>query len=49
MTRALTPEERERMVALCALIGKEEDNGRVLELIKELNELLEGKAQSKHQ
>jgi hypothetical protein len=36
-------EERERMYQLCALIEKEKDHQRFIELIQELNELLERK------
>jgi len=36
-------EESERMYQLCALIEKEKDHHRFLELIRELNELLERK------
>jgi hypothetical protein len=36
-------EERERMYQLCALIEKERDHGRFLQLIRELNDLLERK------
>jgi len=42
----MKPEERERMYELCALIEKEKDNHRFLELINELNDLLERKEQS---
>lgn len=38
-------EERERMYQLCALIEKEKDHRRFLQLINELNELLERKEQ----
>jgi hypothetical protein len=38
-------EERERMYQLCALIEKEKDHARFLQLINELNELLERKEQ----
>ena len=34
-------EERERMYELCALIEKEQDHHRFLQLIEELNDLLE--------
>jgi hypothetical protein len=34
-------EERERMYQLCALIEKEQDHHRFLQLIEELNDLLE--------
>jgi hypothetical protein len=39
----MTPDERERMYELCALIEKEKDRHRFLELIEELNQLLERK------
>jgi len=39
----MKPEERERMYELCALIEKEKDHNRFLQLINELNELLERK------
>jgi hypothetical protein len=39
----MTQEERERMYQLCALIEKEQDRTRFLQLINELNELLERK------
>lgn len=39
----MKPEERERMYELCALIEKEQDHHRFLELIEELNDLLERK------
>lgn len=42
----MKPEERERMYELCALIEKEKDHHRFLQLINELNELLERKEQS---
>ena len=38
-------DERERMYQLCAMIEKEQDRERFLELIRELNELLEFKEQ----
>jgi hypothetical protein len=41
----MKPEERERMYQLCALIEKERDHNRFLQLINELNELLERKEQ----
>lgn len=41
----MNPEERERMYQLCALIEKERDHNRFLQLIEELNELLERKEQ----
>ena len=36
-------EERERMYQLCAMIEKEQDHDRFLQLIRELNQLLERK------
>jgi len=44
--RAMKPEERERMYELCALIEKEKDHHRFLQLINELNDLLERKEQT---
>jgi hypothetical protein len=41
----MTPDERERMYELCALIEKERDRHRFLQLIEELNRLLERKEQ----
>jgi hypothetical protein len=41
----MNPAERERLYQLCALIEKEKDHGRFLQLINELNELLERKEQ----
>ena len=43
---AMKPEERERMYELCALIEREKDHHRFLELINELNDLLDRKEQS---
>jgi len=37
----MKPEERERMYQLCAMIEKERDHTRFLQLIRELNDLLE--------
>jgi hypothetical protein len=37
----MRPADRERMYQLCALIEKEQDHHRFLQLIEELNELLE--------
>ena len=34
-------DDRERMYQLCALIEKEQDHNRFLQLIEELNELLD--------
>jgi len=39
----MTPEERQRMYQLCAMIETENDHHRFLQLIEELNELLERK------
>jgi len=39
----MTPEERERMYHLCAMIEQEKDRDRFLRLIRELNQLLEHK------
>lgn len=39
----MKPDERERMYQLCALIEKENDRTRFMQLIDELNELLERK------
>jgi hypothetical protein len=39
----MTPDERERMYRLCALIEVEKDHHRFLQLIEELNDLLERK------
>ena len=41
----MSPEERDRMYQLCALIEKERDRRRFLQLIEELNQLLERKEQ----
>lgn len=40
---SMKPDEKERMYQLCAMIEKEQDRDRFLELIKELNDLLERK------
>jgi hypothetical protein len=40
---SMKPEERERMYQLCAMIEKEQNRERFLELIQELNQLLEQK------
>lgn len=42
----MKPEERERMYQLCALIEKEKDHTRFLQLINELNDLLDRKEQA---
>jgi hypothetical protein len=39
----MRPDERERMYQLCAMIEKEQDRERFLQLIRELNDLLEHK------
>jgi ribosomal protein S6 len=39
----MKPEERQRMYELCAMIEKEQDHERFLQLIEELNTLLERK------
>lgn len=39
-------DERQRMYDLCALIEKEKDHTKFLQLINELNELLERKEQT---
>jgi hypothetical protein len=41
----MKPDERERMYQLCAMIEKEQNRDRFLELIQELNQLLEKKEQ----
>lgn len=40
---SMKPDERERMYQLCAMIEKEQDRERFMQLIKELNDLLERK------
>lgn len=42
----MKPEERERMYELCALIEKEKDHRRFLQLINELNDLLDRKEET---
>jgi len=42
----MKPEERERMYELCALIEKEKDHKKFLDLINELNDLLDRKEQT---
>jgi len=37
----MRPADRERMYQLCALIEKEQDHHRFLQLIEELNDLLD--------
>ena len=39
----MTPEERDRMHALCARIEIEKDHDKFTRLVQELNDLLEGK------
>jgi len=39
----MTPEERDRMHALCARIEVEKDHEEFTRLVQELNDLLEGK------
>lgn len=39
----MTPDERDRMYALCAQIAVEKDHHKFTELVKELNELLDAK------
>ena len=39
----MTPDERERMFALCEQIAKEKDHARFLKLVEQLNALLENK------
>jgi hypothetical protein len=39
----MKPDERERMYRLCALIEKERDHARFLQLIRELNDLFANK------
>jgi hypothetical protein len=39
----MTPEEHERMYKLCAMIEKEQDHTKFLQLIQELNQLLRRK------
>jgi len=41
----MTPDERERMNALCELIEKEQDHEKFVKLVQELNNLLENKEQ----
>ena len=41
----MTDEERQRMYQLCAMIEREKDRHRFLQLIEELNQLLERKEQ----
>ena len=43
MSPMMSPEDRERMYQLCALIETEKDRYRFLQLIEELNQLLERK------
>ncbi|HXO93819.1 MAG TPA: hypothetical protein VN825_06770 [Candidatus Acidoferrum sp.] len=39
----MTPEERERMHALCERIAKEQNHEKFVKLVQELNDLLEHK------
>jgi hypothetical protein len=39
----MKPDERERMYGLCALIEKERDHARFIQLIRELNDLFANK------
>ena len=39
----MTPEERERMHALCERIAKEQNHEKFVQLVQELNDLLEHK------
>jgi hypothetical protein len=41
----VTPDERERMTALCKRIAQEKDHQKFTELLQALNELLDGKEQ----
>ncbi len=41
----MTPDERERMTALCRRIAEEQDHQEFMELLEALNDLLEGKGQ----
>ena len=41
----MTPDERERMTALCRRIAEEQDHQKFMELLEALNDLLEGKGQ----
>jgi len=41
----MTPDERERMHALCERIAKEQDHDRFVKLVQELNDLLDHKEQ----
>jgi len=40
----MTADERELMIALCERISKEKDSEKFNQLVKELNELLDGKS-----
>jgi len=37
----MTPDERERMHILCERIAKEQDHGKFVKLVQELNDLLD--------
>jgi altronate dehydratase len=41
----MTPEERERMHALCERIAKEQNHEKFVKLVQELNDMLEHKEQ----
>ena len=41
----MTPDERERMHILCERIAKEENHGKFVSLVQELNDLLDYKGQ----
>jgi hypothetical protein len=41
----VTPDERERMTALCQRIAEEKDHKKFMELLEALNELLDSKGQ----
>ena len=41
----MSPEERERMHALCERIAKEQNHEKFVKLVQELNDLLEHKEQ----
>ena len=41
----MTPDEREHLHILCERIAKEQDGEKFSELVRQLNELLENKAQ----
>jgi hypothetical protein len=41
----MTPDERDRMHALCERIAKEQDHDKFVKLVQELNDLLDHKEQ----